>query len=58
MSYLLNGVVSSRALAVIPAPADIIFLHEYEFASRVSQVRPNQIVGAARSTESLADPTA
>ena len=44
MSYLLNGVVSSRALAVIPNPADIIFLHEYKFSSRVSQVRPNQIV--------------
>ncbi len=45
MSYLLNGVVNSRPLAAIPNPADIIFLHEYEFSSRVSQVRPNQIVG-------------
>jgi prepilin-type N-terminal cleavage/methylation domain-containing protein/prepilin-type processing-associated H-X9-DG protein len=45
MSYLLNGVVSTRPLAAIPAPADIIFLHEYKFASRVSQVRPNRVLG-------------
>jgi prepilin-type N-terminal cleavage/methylation domain-containing protein/prepilin-type processing-associated H-X9-DG protein len=45
MSYMLNGVVSTRPLAAIPAPADIIFLHEYKFSSRVSQVRPNQITG-------------
>lgn len=44
-TYLLNGIVSSKALAVIPAPADIIFLHEYRYISRVSQVRPCPITG-------------
>src|SRR5262245_49242499 len=28
-SYVLNGIVSNKPLAVIPAPADIIFLHEF-----------------------------
>lgn len=41
VSYLLNGVTSSKPLAAIPAPADIIFLHEYLAKSRVSQVRPH-----------------
>jgi prepilin-type N-terminal cleavage/methylation domain-containing protein/prepilin-type processing-associated H-X9-DG protein len=40
-SYLLNGITSSKAMAVIPAPAEIIFLHEYKAKSRVSQVRPH-----------------
>ena len=44
MSYILNGVVESRTIAAIPAPADIIFLHEYKFISRVASVRPNRIV--------------
>lgn len=39
-SYMLNGIPGSKALAVIPAPAEIIFLQEYRFYSRVSQVRP------------------
>ncbi len=45
-SYLLNGLVSSQPLAVIPAPADTIFLHEYLANSRVSQVRPCPIDAA------------
>jgi prepilin-type N-terminal cleavage/methylation domain-containing protein/prepilin-type processing-associated H-X9-DG protein len=43
VSYLLNGIPASRSLAVIPAPADIIFLQEYRFRSRVSQVRPSVV---------------
>ena len=39
-SYLLNGLVQSQPIAVIPAPADTIFLHEYLANSRASQVRP------------------
>jgi prepilin-type processing-associated H-X9-DG protein len=39
-TYLLNGIASSKPLAAIPTPADIIFLHEYRYISRVSQVRP------------------
>lgn len=40
-SYLLNGITSTKALAAIPNPADIIYLHDYFFISRVSQVRPH-----------------
>lgn len=47
MSYLLNGITSSRPLAVIPAPADIIFLVEYAYKSRASQVRPCPLSAAS-----------
>ncbi len=43
MSYLLNGITSTKKLAAIPAPADIIFLQEYRALSRVSQVRPRRV---------------
>jgi prepilin-type N-terminal cleavage/methylation domain-containing protein/prepilin-type processing-associated H-X9-DG protein len=43
MSYLLNGVTSTKELSAIPAPADIIFLQEYKALSRVSQVRPRRV---------------
>jgi prepilin-type N-terminal cleavage/methylation domain-containing protein/prepilin-type processing-associated H-X9-DG protein len=49
-SYLLNGITSTKALAVIPAPADIIYLHEYRFNSRVGQVRPCQVSNANPTT--------
>ncbi len=39
-SYMLNGIASTKALAAMPAPADIIFLHEYRYKSRTAQVRP------------------
>jgi len=45
-TYLLNGIASSKALAAIPTPADIIFLHEYRYISRVSQVRPCPVTGS------------
>ena len=38
--YLLNGIVEDRPLAVIPEPASIIFIHEYELLGRPSQTRP------------------
>ena len=41
MSYLLNGIASTKALAAIPAPADIIYVHEYRYYGRVCQVRPH-----------------
>lgn len=41
-SYLLNGVVSDAPMAAIGRPADIIYLHEYAFYSRVAQVRPRR----------------
>jgi prepilin-type N-terminal cleavage/methylation domain-containing protein/prepilin-type processing-associated H-X9-DG protein len=40
-SYLLNGITSSKPLAAITEPADIVFLHEYKARSRVAQVRPH-----------------
>jgi prepilin-type N-terminal cleavage/methylation domain-containing protein len=40
VSYLLNGVIASQHLAVIPNPADIILMHEYQGISRVAQLRP------------------
>jgi prepilin-type N-terminal cleavage/methylation domain-containing protein/prepilin-type processing-associated H-X9-DG protein len=39
-SYKLNGLISTKPLAVIPFPASIIFADEYIFYSRASQVRP------------------
>jgi prepilin-type N-terminal cleavage/methylation domain-containing protein/prepilin-type processing-associated H-X9-DG protein len=41
ISYLVNGLPAGKELAVIPAPADIVFLHDYYYISRVSQVRPH-----------------
>jgi prepilin-type N-terminal cleavage/methylation domain-containing protein/prepilin-type processing-associated H-X9-DG protein len=49
-SYMLNGITSTKALAAIPAPADIIYLHEYRFNSRVSQVRPCPLNAANPTT--------
>jgi len=40
-SYMLNGIVANDPLAVIPAPADIIFIHEYAAFGRTAQVRPH-----------------
>jgi prepilin-type N-terminal cleavage/methylation domain-containing protein/prepilin-type processing-associated H-X9-DG protein len=39
-SYALNGIVESRSLAVIPAPADIVFLREFSIFTRTAQTRP------------------
>ena len=44
-SYFLNGIVSSKAIAAIDAPADTIFVQEYKFKSRVGQVRPCLVAG-------------
>jgi prepilin-type N-terminal cleavage/methylation domain-containing protein/prepilin-type processing-associated H-X9-DG protein len=41
-SYAINGLVESRPLAVIPAPADIIFLREFDIYSRTAQARPRR----------------
>ncbi len=41
-SYALNGIAESRPLAVIPAPADIIFLREFSIYSRTAQARPRR----------------
>jgi len=40
LSYFVNGIVATKAIAAIPAPADIIYAEEYLFNTRVSQVRP------------------
>jgi prepilin-type N-terminal cleavage/methylation domain-containing protein/prepilin-type processing-associated H-X9-DG protein len=39
-NYMLNGVVNARALAAIPAPADIIWCHENNQRERVAWIRP------------------
>lgn len=41
-NYLLNGIAASKSLAAIPAPADIIFLHEVRNYNRVAQEKPRQ----------------
>ena len=40
LSLLLNGIASDKSLAAIPAPAEIIFVHEAKVYWRVAQVRP------------------
>ena len=44
-SYFLNGIVSTKSMAAIPTPADIIFAQEYKFKTRVGQVRPCLVTG-------------
>jgi prepilin-type N-terminal cleavage/methylation domain-containing protein/prepilin-type processing-associated H-X9-DG protein len=41
-SYLLNGIAANKAVAAIPAPADIIYLQEYKFYGRAAQERPRR----------------
>jgi prepilin-type N-terminal cleavage/methylation domain-containing protein/prepilin-type processing-associated H-X9-DG protein len=41
-SYALNGLIDSRPLAAIPAPADIVFLSEFSIYSRTAQSRPRR----------------
>jgi prepilin-type N-terminal cleavage/methylation domain-containing protein/prepilin-type processing-associated H-X9-DG protein len=43
-NILLNGITASKALAAIPAPADIIFAHEVRNFNRVAQEKPHGIV--------------
>jgi prepilin-type N-terminal cleavage/methylation domain-containing protein/prepilin-type processing-associated H-X9-DG protein len=39
-SYLFNGVVGQRPLAIMPAPADLIYIREEDFANRYASQRP------------------
>jgi len=39
-SYLFNGVVGQRPLAVMPAPADLVYVREENFANRYASQRP------------------
>ena len=43
-NILLNGIAASKALAAIPAPADIIFTHEVRNYNRVAQEKPRGIL--------------
>lgn len=45
-SYLMNGMVDTKALAAIPAPAEIIVLHEVRNYNRVAQQKPYIIPGS------------
>jgi prepilin-type N-terminal cleavage/methylation domain-containing protein/prepilin-type processing-associated H-X9-DG protein len=42
-SYLLNGITHTKPLAIIPAPADIVFLREMNIFTRTAQVRPRSV---------------
>jgi len=39
-SYMGNGVVMGKPLAVIPNPSDIVYMQEYRFLTRVAWLRP------------------
>jgi prepilin-type N-terminal cleavage/methylation domain-containing protein/prepilin-type processing-associated H-X9-DG protein len=39
-NYMGNGVVMGRSLAVVPAPADIIYMHELGVVERIAWLRP------------------
>lgn len=43
-NILLNGIPSNRSLAVIPAPADIIFAHEVRNFFRAAQEKPRMVL--------------
>ncbi len=43
-NILLNGIVASKSIAVITAPADIIFAHEVRNYNRVAQEKPRGIL--------------
>jgi prepilin-type processing-associated H-X9-DG protein len=47
-SYLLNGISGGKALALIPAPADTIYLHEVNCYTRVAQERPRPVANNPR----------
>ncbi len=47
-NYLMNGVVDSRSLAVVPAPADIILVHEVRNYNRVAQQKPYMITEGSK----------
>lgn len=50
-SYALNGIVESKPLAAIPAPADIIYLREFSIYSRTAQVRPRRVGGTGANKD-------
>jgi prepilin-type N-terminal cleavage/methylation domain-containing protein/prepilin-type processing-associated H-X9-DG protein len=41
-SYALNGLVETKPMAAIPAPADIVYLREFLIYSRTAQTRPRR----------------
>jgi prepilin-type N-terminal cleavage/methylation domain-containing protein/prepilin-type processing-associated H-X9-DG protein len=49
-SYLLNGIPAGRSLAVIPAPADIIFAHEVRNFFRAAQEKPRMVLSTGLYT--------
>ncbi len=42
-SYALNGLTETKALASLPAPADLIYLREFRIYTRTAQVRPRRV---------------
>jgi len=49
-NYLMNGIIDTRALAAIPNPSDIIFLHEVRNYNRVAQIKPYLVAGVSPTT--------
>jgi len=45
-SYLFNGVVGMRPIAVMPEPADLIYIREEDFANRYASQRPYLVPGS------------
>jgi prepilin-type N-terminal cleavage/methylation domain-containing protein/prepilin-type processing-associated H-X9-DG protein len=48
ISYMMNYITRGRPLAAIPAPADLIFLHEGDVRSRVAHCRPRPVTPTSR----------
>ena len=46
-SYLLNGLAGTKPLAIIPSPASIVYLQEYQFISGTVQERPRRTTDTA-----------
>jgi prepilin-type N-terminal cleavage/methylation domain-containing protein/prepilin-type processing-associated H-X9-DG protein len=46
ISYLLNGIAGTKALSVIPAPADTVYVHEVICYTRAAQERPRPVSGS------------
>jgi prepilin-type N-terminal cleavage/methylation domain-containing protein/prepilin-type processing-associated H-X9-DG protein len=43
-TYLLNQIASTKSLAVIQTPANIVYLQEYAYISRAAQCRPRRAI--------------
>lgn len=42
-SYFMNAITSTRSLAIIPNPANIVYVQEYAYITRTCQTRPRRV---------------